>query len=190
MIACIRTMLDEHRSAIDRIEATLTDQIAQAATEMLQCLRSGGKILVMGNGGSAADAQHLVAELVGRFLLERRPLPALALTTNSSSLTAIANDYGYDDVFARQVEALADPQDLVLGISTSGHSPNVLKALQVARHKGCRTLALLGRDGGVIRAAVDLPLVVDVAQTPRIQEAHALIIHMLCGLIDAGIVEA
>lgn len=138
----------------------------------------------MGNGGSAADAQHFVAEIVGRFKMERRGLPALALSTDTSILTAIGNDYGFDRVFSRQVEALASPGDLVIGISTSGNSPNVLLALQLARETGCRSVGLLGKDGGSIKDVCDLALIVPTNDTPRVQEAHITMIHIVCDLLE------
>jgi D-sedoheptulose 7-phosphate isomerase len=141
----------------------------------------------MGNGGSAADAQHFVAEIVGRFKLERRGLPAIALSTDTSILTAIGNDYGFDKVFSRQVEALASPGDLVIGISTSGNSPNVLLALQLARQAGCSTVGLLGKDGGSIKDVCDLALVVPTNDTPRVQEGHITIIHIVCDLLEKAL---
>jgi len=146
--------------------------------------KRGGKLIVMGNGGSAADSQHFAAEIVSRFRMERPALPALALSTDTSILTAIGNDYGFDVVFRRQVEALALPADMVVGISTSGNSTNVRKALQLAREKGCRTVALLGRDGGNIKDVCDLALVVPSDDTPRIQEGHITIIHIVCDLVE------
>lgn len=166
------------------IERELTPRIAETVALLAGTFRSGNKLLVMGNGGSAADAQHLAAEIVGRFRMERPGLPAIALTTDSSILTAIGNDYGYDAVFSRQVEALALPGDLVLGISTSGSSRNVAAALDLARARGCRTVALLGRDGGTIAGRVEIPLVVPSTETPRIQEGHITIIHILCDLLE------
>jgi D-sedoheptulose 7-phosphate isomerase len=151
---------------------------------MVKTLRAGGKVLIMGNGGSAADAQHFAAELVGRFLLERRALPAIALTTDSSILTAVANDYGYDEVFKRQVEALASERDMVIGISTSGRSNNVFQALTAANEIGCKTIGLLGRDGGTIASIVDIDLTVPVRETPAIQAAHGAILHILCDLVE------
>lgn len=173
-----------HVEVINSVSERLTHGIEQFALLVAVTLREGGKLLVMGNGGSAADAQHLAAELVGRFLLERRALPAIALTTDTSILTAVGNDYGFDEVFARQVEALAVTGDLVLGISTSGNSANVIKALTVARETGCQTIGLLGRDGGRIAGMVDLALTVPSQETPRIQEAHQLIIHIVCDLVE------
>lgn len=173
-----------HLEVINSVSEQLTHGIEQFALALAAALRNGGKLLVMGNGGSAADAQHLAAELVGRFLLERRALPAIALTTDTSILTAVGNDYGFDEVFARQVEALAASGDLVLGISTSGQSANVIKALAAAREKGCQTIGLLGRDGGRVAGMVDLALTVPSPETPRIQEAHQLIIHIICDLVE------
>lgn len=165
----------------------LGPQVARCAELLTSALANGHKILVAGNGGSAADAQHFAAELVGRFLLERRALPAIALTTDSSILTAVANDYGFATIFSRQVEALAQSGDVVFGISTSGNSPNILKALEAAQERGCITVALLGRDGGTIAAAVDLALIVPAFATPHIQELHVTIIHLLCQLIEGAL---
>ena len=139
---------------------------------------------MMGNGGSAADAQHLAAELVGRFLIERRALPAIALTTDTSILTAVGNDYGFDDVFKRQVEALACPSDVLIGISTSGNSTNIKRALEAGKEIGARAIGLLGHNGGEIGKMTDFSLTVPSSDTPRIQEAHLLIIHILCDLIE------
>ncbi len=160
------------------------DHIVAQAEDMAERLRRGCKILVCGNGGSAADAQHFAAELSGRFLKERRALAGLALSTDSSALTAIGNDYGFDQVFSRQVEALGRPGDLLVGISTSGNSPNVLRAVEAAHALGMRTLGLLGRDGGRLRTLVDDPLVVPSSVTARIQEVHQLIYHSWCEVLD------
>jgi D-sedoheptulose 7-phosphate isomerase len=147
-------------------------------------LKSGGKILLFGNGGSAADAQHLAAEFVNRLMVERPPLAALALTTDTSILTAVANDYDFLQVFAKQVRALGRPGDLALGLSTSGDSPNVVEGLQAARGLGLKTLALSGRDGGPVAAAAELALIVPSWNTPRIQEVQITIGHVLCDLVD------
>lgn len=162
-------------------------RIVQTAEHLAERLRQGGKILVCGNGGSAADAQHFAAELVNRFEMERPGLAAIALTTDSSTLTSIANDYAFEQVFARQVRALGRPGDALLAISTSGHSPNVLAAIAAAQESGLMTVALTGRDGGKIAGqlgAGDLELRVNATATARIQETHILIIHCLCDLID------
>jgi D-sedoheptulose 7-phosphate isomerase len=159
-------------------------QIAGAATAVLERLKAGGKLIAFGNGGSAADAQHIVAELVGRYRVERRSLPAIALTTNSSSLTAIGNDYGFEDTFARQVEALATAADVVLAISTSGNSLNILRAIAAARQVGSFTIGLAGRTGGKMRKLVDLCICVPSDSTARIQETHILIGHIICGIVE------
>lgn len=183
-IASIREQFASHVQVVERAGEALAGTIDACADMLADALRCGQKVLVMGNGGSAADAQHLAAELVGRFMLERRALPAIALTTDSSILTAVGNDYGFDRVFSRQVEALAVPGDVVVGISTSGNSPNVLSGLQAARALGCRTVGLLGKDGGCIAPLVDINLTVPAMETPRIQEVHAIIVHILCHLVE------
>ena len=184
MITEIAAQLAAHRDVIARIEQEMSPRIAEMATLLVETFTGGGKLLVMGNGGSAADAQHFVAEIVGRFKMERRGLPAIALSTDTSILTAIGNDYGFDQVFRRQVEALAVAGDLVVGISTSGNSPNVQQALELARELGCRTVGLLGKDGGSIKRCCDLALVVPTDDTPRIQEGHITIIHIVCDLLE------
>ncbi|WP_020675703.1 D-sedoheptulose-7-phosphate isomerase [Geopsychrobacter electrodiphilus] len=176
--------LAEHQKAFDHLRSHMVGQIEAVADLMVGQLSKGHKILVMGNGGSAADAQHFAAELIGRFLAERRALPAIALTTDSSILTAVGNDYGFDQIFSRQVAALANPGDLVVGISTSGNSPNVLEALKIAAAGGVTTLGLVGRDGGKIAAVCDHVLCIPALYTPAIQEAHIAIIHILCDLIE------
>jgi D-sedoheptulose 7-phosphate isomerase len=172
-----------HRQVFDSIEG-LGAPIATAAERLAQCLRDGGKILLCGNGGSAADCQHLAAEFTGRFQRERAPLAALALTTDTSALTCIANDYGFDQVFARQVLALGRPGDCLVGVSTSGRSPNVVRAIQAARGRGLSTIGLLGRDGGELAGLCDLAVVVPGTDTARIQEAHLFIEHAWCGLVE------
>ena len=184
MITEIVSQLAAHRDVISRIERELSPLIAEMVTLLEETFARGGKLLVMGNGGSAADAQYFAAEIVGRFKMERRGLPAVALSTDSSILTAIGNDYGFDKVFRRQVEALAVPGDLIIGISTSGGSPNVLQALELARAMGCRTVGLLGKDGGTIKEACDLALIVPTHDTPRVQEGHITIIHIVCDLLE------
>jgi D-sedoheptulose 7-phosphate isomerase len=151
---------------------------------MIHTLKSNNKILLVGNGGSAADAQHIAAELTGRYKSERKGLPAIALSTDTSALTAISNDYGYEHVFARQVEALANQGDLLIGISTSGNSANVLSAFHVAKKIGCSTLGISGRSGGKMNETCDLNIVIPSDDTPRIQEMHILIGHILCQAVD------
>ncbi len=169
--------------------ATYLSTVVKVADTMTKCLRSGNKILFFGNGGSAADAQHLAAELSGRFLKERKSLTGWALTTNSSVLTAIGNDYSFDEVFARQVQGIGTPGDLAFGLSTSGNSPNVLRALDVAREKKLVTVGLTGRLGGKLPSAVDHCICIPSDQTPRIQEAHILTGHILCELIEETLFE-
>lgn len=183
-LQAVTDYLSGHRAAIDTLDATLAPAIARAADRLLAALAADGKILLCGNGGSAADAQHFAAELVGRFRRERRALAAVALTTDSSALTAIGNDYGFEQIFSRQVEALAGAGDVLVGISTSGHSPNVLAAVRAARERGCVTIGLLGRNGGSIAPEVDVALTVAAEQTSHIQEAHIVIIHLLCELVE------
>ncbi|MGB4600148.1 MAG: D-sedoheptulose 7-phosphate isomerase [Trichlorobacter sp.] len=182
----ICSQLQEHRKLMVQIENELTATIANLAQRLIDTFQIGNKLLIMGNGGSAADAQHFAGEIVSRFRIERPGLPAIALSTDSSILTAIGNDYGFEQVFSRQVEALASPGDAVIGISTSGNSPNVAKALEVARQAGCTTIGLLGKDGGSIKELCDIPLIIPSPDTPRVQEGHITIIHILCDLIEQG----
>ncbi len=159
-------------------------EVAQACVEVY---RKGKKILIAGNGGSAADAQHFAAELVGRYGFDRPSLPSIALTTDSSNLTAIGNDYGYEYVFSRQLEGLGQEGDLFIGISTSGNSQNVINAFTAAKDRGITTVALVGRDGGKMAAMADYAIVVPSNATPRIQESHLLIEHMICDIIEKEI---
>ena len=167
-----------------RFAAEQGEKVVAAARMLAKTLQGGGKILLFGNGGSAADAQHLAAEFVNRFQIERPPLAALALTTDTSILTAIANDYDFREVFAKQVKALGRPGDVAWGLSTSGASANVAEALSAARELGLKTLALSGGDGGPVAAQADIALVVPSRHTPRIQEVHITIGHVLCDLVD------
>ena len=160
------------------------DDVQRVADMIAAAFKNGGKLLLFGNGGSAADAQHIAGELVNRFLLKRRALPAIALTTDGGVLTCIANDTGYENVFARQIEALATKGDVCLAISTSGTSPNVVAACERARTQGTKVIGLLGRDGGSVKSLCDLALVVESDDTQRIQETHNLIGHILCELIE------
>ncbi|MCX5667586.1 MAG: D-sedoheptulose 7-phosphate isomerase [Candidatus Omnitrophica bacterium] len=160
--------------------------IESAAKAIIESLKAGKKLLVFGNGGSASDSQHIAAELVGRFKMERKALPAIALTANTSVLTAIANDYGYDAVFSRQIEALGVQGDVALGLSTSGNSKNVIKALRCARSIGMKTIALLGGDGGSMKKEADISIIVASGDTPRVQESHIMIAHIICALVEDG----
>jgi D-sedoheptulose 7-phosphate isomerase len=182
--ARLAKMVEESIRLKDRFFALHGEQVLAAAEGLAQVFKAGGKVLIFGNGGSAADAQHLAAEFVNRFQVERPPLAALALTTDTSILTAVANDYDFGQVFAKQVRALGRPGDLAWGISTSGNSPNVVAGLDAARDLGLKTLALSGRDGGPVAAAADLALTVPSSNTPRVQEVHITIGHVLCDLVD------
>jgi D-sedoheptulose 7-phosphate isomerase len=175
--------LDEHLVLFAEL-AALDTQVHEVSERLARCLRSGAKIMFCGNGGSAADSQHLAAELTGRFVSDRRPLAAMALSTDTSALTCIANDYAFDQVFARQVQALARPGDCLVAISTSGNSANVIEAVHAARAAQVHTIGLLGRDGGRLRALCEPSIVVPSGTTARIQEAHILIGHSICGLIE------
>ena len=163
------------------------DEILQIAQAMVEALKAGGKLVFCGNGGSAADAQHLAAEFVGQFHRVRPGLPAMALTVNPSVLTALSNDFSFEEVFARQVEALVTPKDVVIGLSTGGNSPNVVRGIEEARRRGARTVGLLGKGGGRLAGMVDLPLVVPSDNTQRIQEAHITVGHILCTLVEEGL---
>jgi D-sedoheptulose 7-phosphate isomerase len=176
--------LKAHQDTIAKTIEAMTSSIEQACHLMVDTLKNNNKILLIGNGGSAADAQHIAAELTGRYKSERRGLPAIALTTDTSALTAISNDYGYGRVFDRQVEALANKGDLLIGISTSGNSANILSAFNVAKEVGCQTLGMSGKDGGEMNNICDLNLVVPSDDTPRIQEMHILIGHIVCQAVD------
>jgi D-sedoheptulose 7-phosphate isomerase len=158
-----------------------------AAQALAEALGAGRKLLVFGNGGSAADAQHLTAELVGRFQKERAALAAIALTVDTSALTAIANDYSFKQVFVRQIEALGQPGDVAMGISTSGESPNVVAALKAARARGLKTIALTGRDGGAVGQAAEIHVNVPDQNTARVQEVHRTLLHVMCEVIESGV---
>ena len=171
-----------------QVAETLSGKILNAAHSIRDCLSNGGKLLLMGNGGSAADCQHIAAELIGRFKKERKAIPALALTVDSSSLTALGNDYGFDSIFSRQVEALATPNDAVVGISTSGNSKNVILALNVARKIGCKTIGFMGNDGGDMKNCVDIGIIVPSNDTARIQEVHITVGHIICEIIEQDLI--
>jgi len=173
-----------HLETINNVIGSMENDIEQASQIIVDALKNGNKILLCGNGGSAADAQHIAAELTGRYKTERRGLPGIALTTDTSALTAIGNDYGYDRVFDRQVESLANSGDVIIGISTSGNSKNVVSALKLGQELGCKTVGLTGRDGGNMNDVCNINLVVPSDNTPRIQEMHILFGHTICQIID------
>lgn len=180
----IKSQFNEHiKVANDSLEKT-SAIISSSCVEILNCLKRGNKVLLFGNGGSAADAQHIAAEFTGRFVKNRKSLPAIALTTDTSALTAIGNDYGFERIFSRQVEGLATKGDMLIGISTSGNSENVIKALQLGQSLGCKTIGLSGRDGGIMNTCCDFNIIVPSNVTARIQEIHILIGHIFCTAID------
>jgi len=178
--------LTQHRELFARLDAMGPD-VGRAAECLNDALRSGGKLMFCGNGGSAADSQHLASEFTGRFVNDRRPLAALALSTDSSALTCIANDYAFDQVFERQLRALGRKGDVLVAISTSGRSSNVLRAVQAAREGGIAVVGLLGRDGGTLKPLCDVALVVPSDTTARIQEAHIFIGHTLCAMVESAL---
>ncbi len=180
----ILSELNAHKETIELVISSLQNDIEQACLLAVNTINSGSKILLFGNGGSAADAQHIAAELSGRYKMERRGLPAIALTTDTSALTAIGNDYGYNRIFNRQVEALANKGDLLIGISTSGNSENVLQAFNKGKEIGCKIIGLTGKDGGKFSDKCDLNIVVPSDDTARIQEMHILIGHIICQAIE------
>ncbi len=182
--AQLRNSLQEHLKSVQALLDAKLDDIERAGQMLCSALETGHKILLCGNGGSAADAQHIAAELVGRYEARRRAWPAIALTTDTSALTAVSNDYGYAEVFARQLEALANEGDLLIAISTSGKSPNVIRAVETARKLGCKTIALTGESAEPLNAICDLAVSVPSDRTSRTQEAHIVIGHLWCEMID------
>lgn len=182
-----RAIFDEHLAVAQRTRESLMAEVEALGTALANAIEGGGKLLVFGNGGSAADAQHFAAELTGHFAMERDPLPAIALTTDSSALTAIGNDYSFADVFARQATALAAPGDVAVGISTSGRAENVVRGIEAARARGAETWALTGGTGARLREVAEHSIVVPSDVTARIQEMHITIIHAVCTLLDERI---
>ena len=180
----VKNLLNISADLKKTVAETLSSEILDAAQKIQGRLEAGGKLLLLGNGGSAGDAQHIAAELVGRFKKERKAIPALALTVDTSSLTALGNDYGFDTIFERQVEALANKNDTVIGISTSGNSENVVRAVNKANSIGAFTIGLLGNDGGKLKDAVNLPIIIPSNDTARIQEVHITIGHIICEIIE------
>ena len=180
----VKNFLYQSANLKNIVADTLSAEIFEAAQQIKNRLEVGGKLLLMGNGGSAGDAQHIAAELIGRFKKERKAMPALALTVDTSSLTALGNDYGFETVFERQLEALADKNDAVIGISTSGNSDNVVRAINKANSIGAFTIGLLGNDGGKLKDTVNLPIVITSNDTARIQEVHITIGNIICEIIE------
>jgi len=180
----IRAAIQESVEVKTRLLAQTDTTLARIAAAMAEAFRNGAKVVLFGNGGSAADAQHVAAELVNRFLMERKPLPALALTNDSSVLTSMANDSGFDCVFARQVEALVRPGDVVVGLSTSGNSENVLQGLHAAREFGATTVGLTGRSGGRLKETADICFCAPSDNVPRIQETHITVLHAICEAVE------
>lgn len=183
----INYLKGEHAAHVAMFNALepLFSQISNVGIAMQNCIKSGGKILLMGNGGSAADSQHIAAEIVGRFKKERKGMPAIAFTTDTSILTSVGNDYGYDYIFARQVEALCRPEDLVIGLTTSGNSANVVNAMEAAKAIGAVTVGLTGGTGGKMTAICDFNLIMPSSVTARIQEAHIFVGHCLCEILES-----
>ena len=184
-----KVAVEEHVFLVKRFFDQQGDKLGEAADLLVRAFQSGHRVFFFGNGGSAADAQHLAAEFVGRFQHDRPGLPAIALTTDTSALTAIGNDYGYESVFARQIEALGQKEDVAVAISTSGRSPNIREGILAARNRGLTTIGLLGGDGGTAKEMVDLALVVDGRKTARVQEVHILVGHLLCEAVETALFE-
>ena len=181
----IREIIDDKKVLIDKlVEEGYFDAVEAAGNLMGEVLKNGYKILTAGNGGSAADAQHFTGEVIGRFLKERGPLPAITMTVDPTVMTAIANDYGYDDAIARQVDGLGTEGDCVLLITTSGNSENMIRAAKTAHEKGIKVIGLLGKDGGKMKDLCDIPLVVTSDMTPRVQEIHTFSVHLMCQIIE------
>jgi D-sedoheptulose 7-phosphate isomerase len=179
----IAKTLNESSKTIDGI-SNLSNEIDKTVNLIINALTKNKKIIIFGNGGSAADAQHIAAEFLGRYKIKRKSIPAIALTSNSSTTTAIANDYDFSDVFSRQCESLVSKDDIVIGISTSGNSENVIKGLKASKKNGGLTIGLLGNNGGKIKNTVDISLVVNATSVPRIQEAHRVIYHIICEIVE------
>ncbi len=176
-------------SEIVHNSVSLAPNIEKSITSIVKCLRKGNKVVLFGNGGSAADAQHIAAELIGRFNIKRKSLPAIALSDNPSTITAISNDFSFDLVFSRQCESLISKGDIAIGISTSGNSLNVKKGINTSKKNGATTIGLLGNNGGTIKKFVDIPLIVNSTSTPHIQEVHRIIYHVICEIVEKKLVE-
>lgn len=180
----VQRELFESSAILQKSAEEIAESITEAVETILSALKNGKKILLCGNGGSAADAQHIAAEFVGRFQRERKALPAIALTTDTSILTSVGNDFGFDIIFSRQIEALGEKDDVLLVFSTSGESRNIVKAVEVAKPKGIKTIGFLGKDGGRLKGMVDIPIVIPSDTTSRIQEAHHVIGHSISNCVE------
>ena len=189
MQSTIKTQLEQACSSFEMLakDEIVLESIENTAQMIISSIKNDGKVMVCGNGGSAADAQHFVAELIGRFYFDRQPLPAIALTTDSSIITCVANDYSFEDIFSRQVTALANENDVLIGISTSGNSGNVSNAVQSAKEVGCKSVLLTGNRGGSIDNMCDMVIAVPSSDTPRIQEMHLFVEHMICELVESAL---
>lgn len=180
-------ILEQERNLKLLLETDYSDTIINISNSIINCLKSGNKILIAGNGGSASDAQHFAGEIVGRFLFDRKALAAVCLNTDTSVMTCIANDYSYDDVFSRQVEGIGNKGDIFIGISTSGNSQNIIKAVEKAKTMGIKTICFTGRDGGILKGLSDSSLIIPYQSTARIQEHHIMSIHLICEIVEEGI---
>lgn len=178
--------LDQNISVFSNLK-TIEESVLSASGLINNSIKSGGKLMLCGNGGSAADSQHIAAELVGRFIKDRRPLPAIALSTDTSAITCISNDYGYEYIFSRQVESLGNEADVLLAISTSGNSNNIVEAIKTAKQKNLKVIGLLGKDGGVIKEMCDIPIIVPSDVTARIQEVHIFLGHFFCLMLEKSL---
>ncbi len=178
--------LDQNISVFSNLK-TIEESVLSASGLINNSIKSGGKLMLCGNGGSAADSQHIAAELVGRFIKDRRPLPAIALSTDTSAITCISNDYGYEYIFSRQVESLGNEADVLLAISTSGNSNNIVEAIKTAKQKKLKVIGLLGKDGGVIKEMCDIPIIVPSDVTARIQEVHIFLGHFFCLMLEKSL---
>ncbi|NQT47045.1 MAG: D-sedoheptulose 7-phosphate isomerase [Candidatus Omnitrophica bacterium] len=187
MIDRIKEIFQETCKVKKDLMGSCAKPLSEIVTAITKAIKGGNKVVVFGNGGSAADSQHMAAELVGRFQKERRAIPAIALSTNTSTLTALSNDYGYDSSFARQIEALGQKGDIAIAISTSGKARNVIEAAKAAKTRGMLVVGLIGKDGGELAKIVDMPIVVPSQSTARIQESHITLIHIICELVEKGI---
>ena len=185
----IEKMINESVDVKNKVKLKLSKKIEESANLIISSLKKGNKVLIAGNGGSAADAQHFAAELVGRFRLERKALPCIALTTDTSIITAWANDYNFETLFERQIEALGKEGDMFIGISTSGNSQNIIKAIKKSKELGLNTIALLGKEGGKTKGLADMELIIPSDNTPRIQESQIMILHIICELIENSLFE-